>query len=766
MAFVLAGLAILAPALGGSTQLWAQGVVALGCGLVFLIASPHRSLGPWFNAIFLLIAASSLIAFLPANLFPIPPWRKAIVDLGVHLPGTHSPQPWLSLESGLGLWLGLAWAYYVFSYQWESRARELAWDMFCFGILILAAGLTISFAFRARIPFWPDVPEFGFFPNRNQTSNVLGLGGVMIYANAFHHLQRGHKRGWMWLASLGLICWALILNYSRAGIVLFFVGALVWHLCWLWQPRESVSKVLAWVPLAILVCLFLIAGGETFVRFQRSNEFLTGVENGRALIQRDALELLKTAPALGIGLGNFRSLFTAHRKFFVSAAEAIHPESDWLWVAVELGCIAAFLFLLGVGLWVRQSLPLKRGTWRDMRIAALICGIGFVIHGIFDVSGHRIGALWPALFVAGTAINPENPFRDSRVIAWLFRFVGMVAMATGGWWLCSSLGLKVPATSARVERLVETTASDIAAEDYQTAFDAASTGLTIAPLRWILYYDRGLTAAALHRPRSEVDCDFTIARYLLPNWPQLYLNEGQIWLTNDDPDAAFDVWLEGIHRLDDGPALFADIYGAIRNDPDLRDRWRQLATYCQRCLIVFLQNAEPGEFQIEVSDLLHDDPDLRQFDSDNLKNIFTAWYRNGDKLGLARALQEHPNWQKIAWRELARILADYEDYQQAYETAAKFAPAPELPVVSPGTSVESLALRFHANRNDPGDGMILAEAQAQQGNVDDALATLDVLAAQPKPNPALYLLQARLWSQKANWEKAWQAMAKYLSTSG
>jgi hypothetical protein len=221
-----------------------------------------------------------------------------------------------------------------------------------------------------------------------------------------------------------------------------------------------------------------------------------------------------------------------------------------------------------------------------------------------------------------------------------------------------------------------------------------------------------------------------------------------------------------MQRLDNGPELFADLYGVIKDDPDLRDRWRQLATDCRPCLIVFLQNAQPAEFQIELSDRLREDPELRQFDSADLKQIFGAWYRIGDKLWLAQVLQEHPDWQKIAWRELARILADYEDYQQAFETAAKFAPQAEFPVVSPGTSVESLALRFRANRNDPGDGMILAEAQAQQGNVDEALATLDILVSQPKPNPTLYLLQARLWSQKANWQKAWEAMAKYLSTSG
>ncbi len=398
-AYAILALTLFAPTVGGATTLWAQATISLATGALFILSPPRRSLGLALNTVFVAIGAAALIGFLPAHFFASPEWRTKLLSFGVHLPDAQSPQPWLTLQSTCLLWLGLAWTYYLLAYEWESTFREKAWDTFCFGILCLAAILTFTFALKTYVPFWPNVPEFGFFPNRNQTSNVLGLAGIMIYANAFQHLQRDRKEGWMWLASLALICWALILNYSRAGIILFFGGVLVWHVWWLTSSKQDAPKIIAWTPLALLLALFLVVGGATLLRFKQSQDFFSASENGRLLIQRDAIELLKTSPVLGIGLGNFRSLFSAYRRFFISPGEAIHPESDWLWLAVEIGCLVPLLFLGGMGIWLRRCFPLQRGTWRGMRVAAMICGIAFALHGLLDVSGHRMGSLWPALFL-------------------------------------------------------------------------------------------------------------------------------------------------------------------------------------------------------------------------------------------------------------------------------------------------------------------------------------------------------------------------------
>src|SRR5947208_2318312 len=127
-AFVLLVITILAPALGGSTTLWAQAVISLSTGVLFILSPPKRSPGLLLNAVFIAIGVIALIGFWPAHWFAFPEWRTVLLKFGVHLPDTWSPQPWLTLESGCLLWLGLAWTYYLFAYQWNPAFREKAWD--------------------------------------------------------------------------------------------------------------------------------------------------------------------------------------------------------------------------------------------------------------------------------------------------------------------------------------------------------------------------------------------------------------------------------------------------------------------------------------------------------------------------------------------------------------------------------------------------------------------------------------------------------------
>ncbi len=755
-------LTVLAPALGGSTTLWAEATIALATGLLFILWPARFSLGPALSTVFVAIAVISLIGFLPAHFFPTPDWRAALLKLGVQLPDTWSAQPWLTLQSACLLWLGLAWAYYLFAQKWKPALRERAWDIFCYGILSLAATLVTVYALKRHVPFWPNVAEFGFFPNRNQTSDVLALGGIMIYANAFQHLQRGRRRGWMWLLGLALVCWALILNYSRAGIVLFFAGALIWHVCWLVTSREGTARAVAWGPLIILVALLLVAGGDTLLRFKHPAELFSPSANGRLLIQRDAFDFWKKSPLLGIGLGNFRSLFSAHRHFFVSTSQAIHPESDWLWTAVEMGCLAPLLILAGIALWLRRCFPFQPGSWHGMRVAAMICGIGFALHGLVDVSGHRIGSLWPALFLVSTAVNPETRYRSYKFVSALFRFLGLLFVCIGSWWLASVLAVPSPPTGKTVERSTKRIEAAASSENYDEVKQLASTGLKIAPLDWNFYYQRGLAEAALFQPRSDIKRDFAAARYLLPGWPDLYLKEGRIWLDLGEPDLAFAVWKEGMEKCPESAfGIYSDLFGIVRNDAALRERWRQLAGDRKRYLLLFLQKAGPVEFAIESQRILEEDPNLQSFAPAEIPAFFHAWYQHGNKLDLLETLKQHPDWEKIAWRDFVRACADYQDYKQAYETAARFVPPPNLPQTDSREPVASMIRRFRISGNIENDGLPIALAQIKANEPDQALINLKAFAAMAKPPPSVYFLESEIWARKGDWQKAWQAMSQY-----
>src|SRR5438477_4887204 len=158
--------------------------------------------------------------------------------------------------------------------------------------------------------------------------------------------------------------------------------------------------------------------------------------------------------------------------------------------------------------------------------------------------------------------------------------------------------------------------------------ERTSKALEIAPLNWELYFKRGFAEAALYRPRAEIVRDFAAARYLLPNWGNLYLKEGVVWLSLGEPDLAFEVWHDAIKRLGlEAPHFYGEIFQLVKSDPALRERWRDLANSNKDCLLIFLQNAERTEFEIEIDRLLLEDPQLHIFTPTDLNWLFKQWYK-------------------------------------------------------------------------------------------------------------------------------------------
>ncbi|PYK96713.1 MAG: hypothetical protein DME32_17150, partial [Verrucomicrobia bacterium] len=136
--------------------------------------------------------------------FPLSDWRAVLEKLGARLPATVSAQPWLTFQSTLQFLLGLSWGYYLLATDWSLPARRKAWTFIALLIVGLAVAITVANFLQTRIPFWPHTPEFGFFPNRNHTSNVLGIGGILVYALALDGFGRRQRHWWIWIAALSL----------------------------------------------------------------------------------------------------------------------------------------------------------------------------------------------------------------------------------------------------------------------------------------------------------------------------------------------------------------------------------------------------------------------------------------------------------------------------------------------------------------------------------------------------------------------------------
>ena len=771
LSWAIAGASLAAPALGGATSLWARAALLGVTAAFFLCAPPRASLGRVWNGIFLALGALALTAFLPAAWFATPEWRHLLVEnYGVVLPATRSAQPWLSAEAG-GLFLAaLGWAYYLFAQLPGPRDTRGAVQIYSAGIAVLASVALLAFRAGHQVPFWPPtlnaLADFGFFQNRNQTANVLALAGVMMTALAFGNSSHSRKLRLLWLVALLLVGAALVVNYSRAGIALFFGGTAASILASAGVAGSRKSSALGLAAMALLLAVFFLFGGKTLERFHApANDPAESWMGLRSRLQQDALALSEAAPWLGQGLGNFEPVFAMAREKSVTQGRALHPESDWLWAAVELGWPAVGLLLGGFFYGLKRCFPFDG----NLRVAAAICAAAFALHGLVDVSGHRAGAVWPALFLFGTAMNPRRPGEARAWVAPVFRIFGLLLAAIGLWWMASDRwdwGREFAPTTRTLARLDERLQKAKADGDYPLMISTATEALRIAPLEWGFYFHRACAEAVSHSSTQSAVRDFAIARHLEPHWVESCFTEGRIWLDLGEPERAFDAWAETLRRAPEiAPTRYGQMLDAARANVFLRAALVKLGQTNRDYLPILLQHADRLESDLEIGALLTEDPALEAFTRAQRKSLFAAWFQRGDRSQLTRSLLAHPEWLEDGWPWLAQNYADAKNYEAAYGIVRKFAASPSIPAPGAESPRNALERKFFYHPEDFQNGLALYFSQQKLGETDAALTTLRALKKIPEHPAYVSRLEADLWAEKGDWEKAWNAWQQF-SLSG
>src|SRR5437762_2460646 len=403
--FFIALLPVFAVFLGGATSKWAEGIVVALLGLFLIFQPPRRSLGWKINTVFVAFALCGLVSFLPQAWFFTPDWRTALQnDVGIRLPTTVTPQPWVTLGCFASLVAALCWLYRVSAQELELRVARFQLRLFAAGIVAIAALSIVVYLANQSIPFWRNERNFGPFLNRNQTADLFGLTSVLILASGQDDIRNDRTRWVFWVIALAIVIAAICLNFSRAGVLILLASSAIWIATValrLGAPARACTACrisLAVSFLLILVSLLLLAGGPTLERFHlqkfASSDFPADF---RWLIFQDAWQLIRSSPWVGLGLGNFESVFVIFRDASHDTTRSLHPESDWFWVWSEMGWLAIPLVILGALLLIRRVAPLEIGTNQRFRLAALIGALMFALHGLVDVSVHRVGTAYSAL---------------------------------------------------------------------------------------------------------------------------------------------------------------------------------------------------------------------------------------------------------------------------------------------------------------------------------------------------------------------------------
>jgi hypothetical protein len=754
----IALLPVLACFLGGATQKWEEGLVITLLALCLVVRPPRFSLGALTNLVLLTLFILTAVAFLPARWFFQPEWRAAFVnDFGIQLPSTLTPQPWITLSYLASFAAGLSWLYVVSTQDLELREARFQLRLFTSGIVLLAAICIAFYLAHTALSFWHNEQNFGPFPNRNQTGDLFGLTAIMILACGEDDLRKRRKRWIVWILAMVLIVIAIVLNFSRSGIGILFAGSALWLGAFAFRQRSPSRPALGVSFLLLLLTALLLFGGQTFERFHLRDFGSVGIlTDFRWQILHDTFRLIRNSPWCGIGFGNFESIFAIFRDASLSDRPA-HPESDWLWLWTELGWPSVVLTIVGIALLVSRVFPLRVGTNQGYRLATLIAVLLFAIHGIVNVSGHRMGTAFAAVFLLGLSLHRPLSLKTSQWTSILFRFVGLVLLAVGLSLVVAAHGDKLLPGSVGLASAKQLSAVADREGNFSETIALTTRALRWAPLDWQLYSSRAIAEVELKQTQNAVD-DFRKARFLEPIAYEGPLAEGNAWLPYR-PMLAVTAWREALRRAG---SLRSEVYTSMLSDASLRSPevspiLEAIGLSEHDLALPYLNRISDASFNRALAQVLRNDPNLQSFSETEKLALFAFWSERGDLEEISRAVEQHPDWLRYAWLGIAKYKASKNDFRAGYELTQRYGEPVALPRVATNFSLQDLEKRFAAAPNNYGIGYELYRAQIQNGRVDDALLTACHFSERPSSPAYFHFLEAQCWAEKQNWERAWNA---------
>ncbi len=741
-----------------------MGTALLLPGIALLIKPPSTGLGKLADFGVLGLLACLLLAFIPQFYWPMAEWRlDAVEAFGIELPAVLSVQPWMSFEAWLMAMAGFAWLYAAL--QWPVNGSGRRWLFFGLSILIaVIAGIVVwGNLVGARYPGAEEATAFSFFPNRNQTANLLALGGVATFIYAMEGLRMRNVLPLVGVPATVLCLIGLVLGVSRAGVLLYFIGIGLWFICSL--RAHSLPRFLKiGFPIVIVALSVVISSNERTVR--RITSFVTSEsqvgDEFRVKIYKDASEMVLDAPVSGFGLGNFSAVFPQYREASANYQGVVHPESDVFWLAAEGGIIAlGFLTLFFLG-YARLCRGLTEGSGGSYRVLALVAVLIFLVHCLVDVPGHRPGTVYFAILFAALALpSGERPVSVLPRVVW--RFVGGVLIAFGLAWMTAGVFRLPWHSSVRIAQMQESIHSHVDVADYERAQSEIENGLALRPLDWRAYFQRAQFTLSGSGDRAEAAADFRRARFVEPILGVVSYNEGMVWLPYD-ASRAIAAWRATLFReMDDMDRHYGRMLMKVRKSPDKMERMARLSEIDAHYRTYFLKFIKGEDLMRELGLELAKDPGLSRFSREQRTDIVRNWVKRGDLDSAADFLTEHGESLENTWWLWSMFYKDKADFKQAVDAIRDNVKVPKIPEVKIDEAVLTRLLREYAVApKDIIKGTALLSIYVQEEAYEKALPILDRLLESHKPPLYLYYWRAECLYRVEEYIESWYTFETYL----
>jgi tetratricopeptide (TPR) repeat protein len=709
-AAVFAALAALSGAfLGGDTTTVGEVTPIIGVGFL-LVIYPFRALpnpGGLIGTTGLIVCA--LFGFLPASWFGEPAWHLFLRRAIPGLTNNVSLQPLLTFTDLCQMLSAIFFGIWVV--QWRPTRRVLCVRVLAGAIAILAVASLVVQAFSISIPGWRPGQGFGPFANRNQTGTLMALGAMLALGLCAYSIRARRTDAPIWPMAFGTCLVALFYSNSRGPLCLLALGSF----CGILIQQRISAKGFAIAASAFLLIssAALLMGGNVSARLLGLFSEGAGL---RVQIYQDTLQLVKTAPFAGIGLGNFDAIFPWFRHASLNGQRILHPESDWLWLVAETGVVSVFCFVVASACCFNWPPRLARTRDEDVQLACKIVIVLFIINSLFDVPGHRLGTILPLLFVAGIYCCSTLTADGALAVPWISRLLGIGLVAFGVSFLRSD------STESQLQRV-------LARGDFEEAEKLASRALTRTPLNWSLYMTRGY--ANVHEKKLlQAIADFRYALFLEPKMAAVSFGEGRAWIGVNVPMAVA-AWKECLSRS---------------NGNERNEYFRQILEVSakdERLLAATLRlsDGEPALALVALRSGLADSRTLRFLEEEKPK-------LDSEQI-------------RVVLKAEARQAAAEKNFQQAYELARQAVRNIPFPNKQQ-RSEQSCRIALIENPGDMSAAFDLCMVLESEKRRDEALSVLDSVCRDRNCPDYLQLMKADFLASLTQWPAAWEVISGLL----
>ena len=751
---------------GGGIPLISKAIALVGTG-VLLLWKPPRRLPPRLILIggagFLVYGILTLVVPRPGGAGAV---FESLVDLGVTLPGTLSIQPMATLEVLLISLAGIGFFAFLLDQPLNHHDRRQVLKLAIWLLSFLALGIVLGNAMGAIWVFAPEAGFFTFIANKNQMANLMMLGAFLCLASSWESIRRQGNWALFGVILSVILCFALFDLRSRSSLFLLLLGLMLWAL--LKGARSQIGPYLkVGIPVTLLLfSLFLFFGEETRDRILGQSG-RSGFQDFRFAIYGDAIAMFLQRPLTGFGLGNFEAVFPQFRDHSFRAEQILHPESDFFWILTEGGLLGTAL--VGLILVGGLKVCLPRGIRRadPFRLVIFVGVLLFLLHGLVDVGGHRLGTLFFAIFLV--ALNQETTQRKAEGgrrpdpgVKPFWKGTGVVLIAGGVLW---AVGTAFPLTTHRDHfpyHLKQAMSGAREAAPTEVYAALANRMVNWYPLDWNGYFSRAAGDLVTDREPDEALRDFRIARALNPSSARMTFQEGVYWLPVE-PRWALDAWRETLNRPRDTQVGHRDLLeGYFLSYPQLREGLLELSESDAALRFQLLGQLRGETYSRALERDLNYDPLLRFYGEDQRTVLLRKWARSGGGERLLELLERHPDIIGESWQLKAAGEANTGNLRSAIRTVRREVQPPTIPVQDDASDIVHLEREFRNRPQDLLKGATLLRKQIELKRWAQALQTAVTLSRNPEAPDYVFFWAGEIYFMQDDLERSWNYFEDFL----